>query len=115
MPAGIRPQAVSDGGKVRRILHRLGEEPVFGRNLVERLGHQRLGHKAEPRRNVALGQDRIEAVEPPDIRKPEQAALRRIRVDVVEAGEACRVFRRSDELAFSRYIDQCIRVDCRHR
>ena len=95
MPARLRAQAEGDGGKILRIGEGLGEQAVGRARLVEGGGGQGLVDQAEALfgRSLHAGDDEVEAVEGALRAEAHQAALRGVRVDVVEMREACGIFR----------------------
>ena len=88
VPARFGPQREGDPRAVGRRLHRLREQPVLGERLVGGAGHQRVVEQADPRRRVALDDERIERVEGAlGDALPQLPALRRVRVHVLEVRE----------------------------
>ena len=94
MPFCLRPQTIGDGGKILGMADRLGQRAVFGRNFVQRRRHQRFVDELDGCRDRAFdaGNGDIEIVERPDQDLAGNAALGRIRIDVIEALEAGRIF-----------------------
>src|SRR3954468_8413474 len=78
---------------------RFGQQAVFGRDLVQRSHHQGVVDFVNACRDGALHarDDEIEIVEGAEAAEAHRAALRRLRVDVVETLEACRVFQLAEE------------------
>lgn len=76
-----------------------GEQPVLGRHFVLRLDHQRF---VDQRGRAAVGalhpgDDAVETVERADGNLPRDAALRRVRIDIVEASEPGRIFHLTEQ------------------
>jgi hypothetical protein len=99
VPLRLRPQPVGDRRKILRVADRFGQQPVFGRNLVERLDGQRFvdqPDRAGDRALYACDSD-IEIVKGANRDLPHRAALRRFRIDVVEPLEVGRIFDVAEE------------------
>ena len=71
-----------------------GQLAVLGRNLIQRLRHERFVDQlnAACERAFDAGNHKVEIIKRPDLDLTYGAALGRIRIDVVEALEAGRVF-----------------------
>jgi hypothetical protein len=95
VPLRFRPEAVAHPGVVGGILRRLGDQAVLRRGVefVERRRHQRFEDEAGARRDVALWDEGVEAVEAAGGAEPQQAAFRRLRVGVGEVREVGRQLR----------------------
>ena len=93
VPARFLAQAVGDRGKVVGVGGGFSQQAVFGDDLVLRLRHQRFIDQRRCRRERALdaGNRHVEIVERADRDHPRDAALGRIRIDVIEAGEVGRI------------------------
>ncbi len=78
---------------------RLGDQTVFGRDLVHRRGHERVVDQLEIDRDAALhaGDRDVEVVVGAEGGLPHDAALRGVRIDVVEMGEAGLVFHLAEQ------------------
>src|SRR5690606_4336658 len=80
------------GGKIFRIGNAFRDEAVFRARLIEARFEQRVVDERKARRRLALDDIGIEAVEGADARIAHLAALRRLRVHIVEMLEAGCVF-----------------------
>lgn len=109
--AGFGAKREDDPGAVGRRRDPLGDEPVSGGCLVLGVGEQRLEGETEARRRNAFENVGVEVVEGADRRKPHVAALRGMRIDVIEMGKAGRVF----ELAVNGKAVGRNRFDCWRR
>ena len=71
-----------------------GQLAVLGRNLIQRLRHERFVDQlnAGSERAFDAGDHKVEIIKRPDLDLTYGAAFRRVRIDVVEAFEAGRVF-----------------------
>ena len=99
MPFRFCPQSKGGRGEVVRIAHRLGEQSVFARYFVERRHQQRLVDEidAEDERAFDSGDHHVEVVVGAERDLARRAALRRVRVDVVELLEAGRIFQVAEQ------------------
>ena len=90
----LRPQAVGDGTVIFRVARALGDQAIFRRHFVERRRHQRVVDQLDAggERPLHPGDDEIEIVEGADSALAHHAALRGVRIDVVEMLEVGRVF-----------------------
>src|SRR5437763_17029228 len=79
--------------------HRLGDEPVIGRYLIERGDHQGIGDHsgAHGERPLHAGYDLVEIVERTKGNHPHGAELRRLGIDIVELAKAERIFELAKE------------------
>ena len=84
VPLRVRAQPVGHGGKIRRMAHRLGEQAVFGRDLVHRGRHEALVDQVDAGRDRAFhpADDDVEVVERPEPAEAHRDALGRFRIDV---------------------------------
>ena len=81
---------------VRRHLHGLGNEAVHRERLVEPARHERLVNPlANTGDGFAADDERVECIERSRLPENDTPSLRRVRIGVIEMGEACRVFRRA--------------------
>src|SRR3954447_12068452 len=73
---------------------RFGQQAVFGRDLVQRSHHQGVVDIVDACRDRALHarDDEVEIIEGAEAAEAHRAALRRLRIDVVETLEARRIF-----------------------
>ena len=94
VPFCLCPQSKGDRGEIVRIAHRLGEQSVFARHFIKRRHEKCLVDEidAEDERAFDSGDHHIEVVEGAERDLTRRAALRRVRVDVVELLEAGRIF-----------------------
>ena len=92
VPPCAGAQVEGDGGAVLRHLNAFGEQAVFGEGLVRRPGHQRIIDQRRPRRGHPAQRERVQRVEGADGLKGHLAALRGVRVDVIEMPEVRPIF-----------------------
>ena len=96
MPARLVAKLERHRGEVRRVGSPLGDQPVGRGRLFEAILHQGLVNEAETGCGFTLVEDRVQTIEGADIGHAHEAALRRVRVHIVEMLEVGRVFRRAD-------------------
>ena len=94
MPFRFARAADRGRGKIVRIAHRFGDEPIFARHFIERVREQRVVDQRDSAGEIAFdaGHDHVEAVEGADGDLPRRAALRGVGVDVIELLESWRIF-----------------------
>ena len=95
VPFRLAAQTIGDGRKIVGMADRLGQQAVFGRDFVERRRHQRfVDELGRPMRSMPFtpATTTIEIVERADRDLADDAALGRVRIDVVEVLEAGRIF-----------------------
>jgi hypothetical protein len=99
VPLRFRAQPVGHRREIVRVARGVGEQAVLGRYLVHRGNEQRLEHALDAQRDQALEahHHRVEIVERADAEPAHGAALGRIRVDVVEPFEVCRIFQIAEQ------------------
>ena len=88
--------------------------PYCGRDFVGTTGRETLEQKVHARRRITAQRERIEFIEarlPVGISQNQRAALRRIRIDVIEVLETGRIFR----FAVLRNRVGCVRRLCRQQ
>ena len=94
VPFRLGAQFIGGGGEVVRIADGLGKQPVDARDFIERRHKQRVVQQVDALRERAFdaGDHHVEIVEGAERDLRCGAALRRLRVDVVELLEAGRIF-----------------------
>ena len=99
VPARLRAQPIGDGGEIGRVAHGFRQEAVFGSDFIERARHQRVVDQADAVLDLSLhaGNGQVEIIERALGPKPDDAALRRVWVDVIEMLEAGRILRLAEE------------------
>ncbi len=97
MEARLFAQAVEHRELVRGEIDALGDERVFAAGLVLRGDRQGVEDLADPGGRDALDDKRVKRVVGADRRKLHRAALRGLRVDILEILEAGRVFQLTEE------------------
>ena len=106
METRFRPKPEGDRAFVVRYRNPLRQEAVFRVRLVHRLRHQRVVDGRGRGRRRALDDEGIEAVEGPPAQTGHRAALRRVRIDIVEMREIGAVF----QVAMNREAVMTFRV-----
>ena len=92
--AGLGAQVEAHEAVVRRLFDLFRQQAVFGERLVRGMVGQGVVDQPDHAGFVALGNERVEAVEAVQAGQAQGAALGRVRVDEVEVREAGRVERR---------------------
>ena len=94
MEAGLGAQVEAHEAVVRRLFDLFRQQAVFGERLVRGMVGEGVVDQPDHAGFVALGNERVEAVETVEPGQAQGAALGRVRVDEVEVREAGRVERR---------------------
>src|SRR5580704_11104047 len=99
MPLGGRMQSEAHPGEVGGIAYRLGDEPVFTGDFVQRRRHERVVDEFDALAQVPLyaGDHDIEAVESTDSRPTHRSTLGRIGIYVVKMPESGGIFEVSQQ------------------
>jgi hypothetical protein len=99
VPFRLGAQPIGHRGKIRRMAHRLGEQAVFGRDLVHCLRHEALIDQVDAGRDRAFhaADDDVEVVERSEPAEAHSATLGRLRIDVVEMFEAGRILQVTEQ------------------
>src|SRR5579863_5535273 len=99
VPARLRPQAEASRREIRWIIHRFGDQAVFGRDFVKRGHQQRFVSKIYSSGQISLPSryDRVEIIEGSERALPRGPQLGRPRIDVVEMCKLCRIFELSKQ------------------
>ena len=92
--ACLRAQVEAHEALLRVFLDLFREQSVLGERLVQGVEGQGVVDQVDLRSRIALGNERIEAVEAAEIREPQGAALGRFGVDVGEVLEVGGILRR---------------------
>ena len=92
MEAGLGAQREGNPFAVGRHFDALGQQPVFGEGLVIAAGQQRVEGEAEAGGGDAAQDEGVQAVEGADGGQDDLAALRGVRVRIVEMPEIRRIF-----------------------
>ncbi len=91
VPARVLAQGEDDPGAVRRGFHGFREKAVLAERLVGRRSHQRVVDASDSGFRIASDDEGVEGVVRADRRQSHGATFARLRVDVVEVLEACRI------------------------